>query len=530
MNQTHSPRIAIIGSGPSGLTAAIYTSRASLDTTVFMGMQPGGQLTTTTEIENFPGFVDGIDGGQLMENMQKQAERFGSKMVRDEVRNLEVEYSPIEILFATHNPSKVERLNQYVAVPNIKIITTAELLLKSDHNLTGVNGAELIVDENGADEIENAKLKAVAFYDCFEVASMSLDTGLYFEGVLDSEQPKQSVQGAAGVELHDEPEVKYDKMIKHYTELATKYGGELKGYFVDVYGIWNGKDFDYVRAQRPILLTNKVNQKDVHFPIASLYTVNGIYHHDLDGQQMVGYLQPSMTAVSELLTRYVQNNSKPKFLLELPGETQTFDAVIIASGASAKYIGIPGEEKYVGKGYHSCATCDGFFYRNKEIIMVGGGDSAMEEANFLTKFAKVNLVHRSDKYRASKIMLDRAKSNPKINFIEFKQIVQFIGEEKVEGVVLEDTITKERTEMKIDGVFVAIGHIPNTAFVKEKLPTTDSGYLSKPNVLSKYQNMSKIPGIFVAGDVEDQVYRQAITAAGEGCKAAIDCERWVEEV
>jgi thioredoxin reductase (NADPH) len=522
-------KIAIIGSGPSGLTSAIYTSRANLDTTVFMGLQPGGQLTTTTEIENFPGFVDGIDGGQLMENMQKQAERFGVKMIRDEVRNLQVEYSHVQVLFATHNPSKVERLKQYVTVPNVEIITTAELLLKKDHNLTTVNGSELIVEENGTDEIENAKIKAIAFYNAFNFAAMSLDTGLYFEGVADHEQPKQSVQGKAGVELHDESEVKYDKMIKHYSELATKYGGTLNGYFVDVYGIWNGKTFDYVSAKRPIVMTNKVNQKDIHFPIASLYTVNGIYHHDLNEEQMVDYLQPSMSAVAELLTRFVQNNSKPKFLLELPGETQTFDAVIIASGASAKYIGIPGEEKYVGKGYHSCATCDGFFYRNKEIIIVGGGDSAMEEANFLTKFAKVNLVHRSDKYRASKIMLDRAKANPKINFIEFKQIVAFLGDEKVEGVILEDTITKVRSEMKIDGVFVAIGHIPNTAFVKEKLPTTDSGYLSKPNLMSKFQNMSKIPGIFVAGDVEDQVYRQAITAAGEGCKAAIDCERWIEE-
>jgi thioredoxin reductase (NADPH) len=530
MNETHNPKVAIIGSGPSGLTAAIYASRASLDTTVFMGMQPGGQLTTTTEIENFPGFIDGIDGGQLMENMQKQAERFGAKMIRDEVRNLEVEYPKTQILFATHNPSKVERLKQYVSVPNVEIITTAELLLKHDHDLTNVNGAELVVDENGADEAENAKIKAMAFYKAFQVPSLSLDTGLYFEGVLDSEQPKQSVQGKAGVNLHDEAEVKYEKMIKYYTELATKYGGQLKGYFVDVYGIWNGKDFDYIRAERPILLTNKVNKKDVHFPIASLYTVNGIYHHDLSEEQMVDYLQPSMSAVAELLTQYSQNNSKPKFVLELPGETQTFDSVIIASGASAKYIGIPGEEKFVGKGYHSCATCDGFFYRNKEIIIVGGGDSAMEEANFLTKFAKVNLIHRSDKYRASKIMLDRAQANPKINFIEFKQIVAFLGDEKVEGVVLEDTITKERSEMKIDGVFVAIGHIPNTAFVKAKLPTTDSGYLSKPNLMTKYQNMSKIPGIFVAGDVEDQVYRQAITAAGEGCKAAIDCERWVEEV
>jgi thioredoxin reductase len=518
MSHTTTPKIAIIGSGPSGLTAAIYTSRASLDTTVYMGLQPGGQLTTTTEIENFPGFVDGINGSQLMENMQKQSERFGAKLVRDEVKNLEVEYSPSQVIFATHNPSKVERVKNYINLPGLEITNPTKVLE---------------VPETGDNELQNAGLKAKAYWDEFQIPAFALDTGLYFEGVTEEEQPRQNVQGIAGVLESDDDETRYTKMIDWYSSLAKKYittdKPTLSGYWLDVYVLYDGANYMYKGAKRPIELTPEVHSKDVHFPVASLYKVGDKFYHDLTEEEKTDYMFPSMQALAVVLRDYQANNSIPKFFLEVAGQQQEYDAVVIASGASAKYIGIPGEEKYVGKGYHSCATCDGFFYRNKEIIIVGGGDSAMEEANFLTKFAKVNLVHRSDNYRASKIMLDRARANPKINFIEFKQIVEFIGDEKVTGVILEDTKTKERTEMPIDGVFVAIGHIPNTSFVKEKLETTETGYLSKPLTHPKFQNMSRIPGLFVAGDVEDQIYRQAITAAGEGCKAAIDCERWLEE-
>lgn len=322
-----SHKIAIIGSGPSGLTAAIYASRAELDTTVFTGIQPGGQLTTTTEIENFPGAwssqtKQGMMGPELMELVQKQAEHFGAKMVFDEVRGVEV---------------------------------------------------------------------------------------------------------------------------------------------------------DKTKKTEP-------------------------------------------------------------FKLLLGGKEESFDAVIIASGASAKYLGIPGEEQFVGKGYHSCATCDGFFYRGKTIAVAGGGDSAMEEANFLTKFAdKVYLIHRREEFRASKIMLERAKNNPKIEFILNKKIVEFIGSDQVTGIKLEDTKTGKSSEMSLDGVFVAIGHTPNTGFVKGKLDMNEVGYLvpqsqkSPEDRTSKYLTMSSVEGIFVAGDVEDQIYRQAITAAGQGCKAAIDAEKWLED-
>lgn len=326
MNHNTKPSVAIIGSGPSGLTAAIYTARAELETTIITGLEPGGQLTTTTEIENFPGAWDqntkaGMMGPDLMQLIQKQAEHFGAKSILTEVRGIEID----------------------------------------------------------------------------------------------------------------------DKAEK-------------------------------------------------------------------------------------------------KFTLDLGGKKESFNAVIVASGASAKYLGIPGEEKFIGKGYHSCATCDGFFYRQKTIAVIGGGDSAMEEANFLTKFAdKVYLIHRREEFRASKIMLERAKANPKVEFMLNKAPQDFLGKEEVTGLVLKDTVTGEISNLDLDGVFVAIGHIPNTGFVKGQLSMDETGYLipqaKRPpeERTSQYGTMSEIPGIFIAGDVEDKTYRQAITAAGGGCKAAMDCEKWLAD-
>ncbi|MEI6728739.1 MAG: thioredoxin-disulfide reductase [bacterium] len=322
-------KVAIIGSGPSGLTAAIYTSRAQLDTTIYLGLQPGGQLTTTTEIENFPGAwnpetKEGMMGPDLMSLIQKQAENFGAKSILDQVTSL-------------------------------------------------------IVGKN-------------------------------------------------------------------------------------TYG-------------------------------------------------------------------------KPEFTVKTSASESKFDAVIIASGASARYLGIEGEEKFIGKGYHSCATCDGFFYRGKTVAIVGGGDSSMEEANFLTKFAKkVVIIHRRAEFRASKIMLERAQNNPKIEFLLFKKIVEFNGDKKVESVTLEDTKTGEKSDFPLDGVFVAIGHNPNTEFLGDLLDKDNAGYLIPQSRIpqdlktSKYSMATKVEGVFVAGDVEDKTYRQAITAAGDGCRAAMDTEKWLEEI
>lgn len=303
-------KIAVIGSGPAGCTAAIYASRANLEVDLYLGSQPGGQLTTTTVIENFPGFIEGIQGPELMQNMQKQAERFGAKSILEEVKG--IEFDPT-------------------------------------------------------------------------------------------------------------------------------------------------------------------------------------------------------TAV-------------PHFTLNTGGATHEYDAIIIASGARAKYIGIPGEERFIGNGYHTCATCDGFFYRNKVIAVVGGGDSAMEETNHLTHFgSKVYLIHRREEFRASKIMQDRVLNNPKVEVIYNTAVTDLVGNEFLETLKLKNTVTDQVSELKVDGLFVAIGHTPNTDFVKGKLDMDEVGYLRPIQGM-----MTSVPGIFTCGDVDDTKYRQAISAAGEGCKAAMDCEKWLD--
>ncbi|BBB32355.1 thioredoxin reductase (NADPH) [Thermotomaculum hydrothermale] len=300
--------LIIIGSGPAGYTAGIYARRAMIDTLMIEGMQPGGQLTITTEVENFPGFIS-IQGPELMVKMREHAEKFG-----------------------------------------------------------------LAID---ADHVEEVDLKTHPF--------------------------------------------KVKTML--------------------------GKEF-------------------------------------------------------------------------------TANALIIATGASAKWLGIPGEKEFMGKGVSGCATCDGFFFKDKVVMVVGGGDTAMEDATYLTNHAKkVYVVHRRDKLRASKAMQERALNNPKIEFIWNTVPVEVLGNNAVEGVKLKNVKTGEIFEKKIDGFFVAIGHKPNTEFLKGQLELDESGYIiTKPD--STY---TSVEGVFAAGDVRDKVYRQAITAAGSGCMAAIDAERWLEE-
>ena len=304
--------IAIIGSGPAGFTAALYTARANLKPVLFEGLQPGGQLTITTEVENYPGFEDGIQGPQLMDIMRKQAERFGAKSIFQEV-----------------------------------------------------------------------------------------------------------------------------------TEV----------------------DF----TKRPFIIKTYEN---VH----------------------------------------------------------SADAVIIATGASAKLLGIESEGKYMGFGVSACATCDGFFFKGLKIMVVGGGDTAMEEANYLTKFAsEVLVVHRRHEFRASKIMTERAHKNPKIKFLTNKVVKEVLGKEEngrktMTGVILKDTMDNTTLKYDVDGLFIAIGHKPNTDLFKGILDMDETGYL----IVEPGTTYTKIPGVFAAGDVTDKVYRQAITAAGSGCMAAIDAERWLE--
>lgn len=301
--------VIIVGSGPAGLTAAIYTTRASLKTVVISGLKWGGQLQLTTEVENFPGFPEGIQGPELMTNMRKQAEKFGTEFV-------DADMDP--------------------------------------------------------------------------------------------------------------------------TDFSKMSGGP--------------------------------------------------------------------------------------FTVSANGKTFTAKTLLIATGADAKTLGVPGEGRLTGHGISYCATCDGAFFRGKNIIVVGGGDSAMEEASFLTNFAaSVTIVHRRDEFRASQIMQDRCKNNPKIKFLLNSQIVEVLGETKVQSVKLQDTKTQEITDMPIDGIFVAIGHIPNTK-VFQGIEVTEKGY-----VRSQSGTHTNIEGIFVSGDVEDDRYMQAITAAGFGAQAALDIQMYLAE-
>ncbi len=227
--------------------------------------------------------------------------------------------------------------------------------------------------------------------------------------------------------------------------------------------------------------------------------------------------------ITEKVTR-VDFSSRP-FRVYIRDTEYTANSIIVSTGAQSLMLGLPEEESLIGHGLSTCATCDGFFFRNQEIAVVGGGDSAIEEATFLTKFAsKVYLIVRRDALRASRIMQDRAIANEKIEIVWNSQITALHGETHLTGATLIDTITKESRPLDVTGVFVAIGHRPNTDLFKGILHMEDSGYLiTKPG--SSYTD---IPGVFACGDVQDHTYRQAITAAGSGCMAAIDCERWLE--
>jgi thioredoxin reductase (NADPH) len=215
------------------------------------------------------------------------------------------------------------------------------------------------------------------------------------------------------------------------------------------------------------------------------------------------------------------------FKVTAEDKTYTADTVIIATGASAKWIGLPSEQALIGHGVSSCATCDGFFFRGKEIVVVGGGDTAMEEANFLTRFAsKLTVIHRRDELRASKIMQERAFNNPKISFIWDTAVEEVLGNKEtgVTGLKLKNLKTGEQSEFKTDGLFVAIGHKPNTDIFKDQIELDANGYI----VVNPGGVNTNIPGVFACGDVQDHRYRQAITAAGTGCMAAMDAEKYLE--
>ena len=204
-------------------------------------------------------------------------------------------------------------------------------------------------------------------------------------------------------------------------------------------------------------------------------------------------------------------------------------AVIISTGATANLLGLESETRLMGRGVSACATCDGFFFKGKVVCVIGGGDSAMEEGTFLTKFAeKVYIIHRRDEFRASKIMVDKAEKNPKVEFVLNAVPEEMLGEERVTGIRVKDTKTGKKRDIDLDGIFVAIGHTPSTKLFKGQVDTDKKGYIVTSQDKNK-MTYTNIPGVFACGDVQDSSYRQAITAAGSGCQAALDCERYLEE-
>ncbi len=233
-------------------------------------------------------------------------------------------------------------------------------------------------------------------------------------------------------------------------------------------------------------------------------------------------------------TRFIQKNAtavdfKPKTLkVMIENEVVEAESVIVSTGAATKWLGLESEARLLGKGVSSCATCDGAFFKGARLVVVGGGDSAMEEANFLTKFAsEVTIIHRRDTLRASKIMQERALNNPKIKFIWNTDILEVLGADGVTGVKVKDVKTGKDRVVECEGFFVAIGHEPNTTFLKGQLPLDEKGYIVLPK---RPTTATEVPGVFACGDVQDTIYRQAITAAASGCQSAIDAERYLESL
>lgn len=253
------------------------------------------------------------------------------------------------------------------------------------------------------------------------------------------------------------------------------------------------------------------------------------FEHGVTGPDLIAVMR---NQAKRFETRFITKNvtkvdfSQKPFKVWIRDQEYQAKTVIISTGAKAKLLGLPSEKQYMSRGVSACATCDGAFFRNVNVGVVGGGDTAMEEANFLTRFAsKVYIFHRRDSFRASKIMIDRSMKNPKIEVVWNSEVIEVLGDgKKMNAVILNDTKTNMKRQMNLDGLFIAIGHQPNTELFKGMLDMDEVGYLkTKPG--TSYTN---IEGVFAGGDVQDSVYRQAVTAAGTGCMAAIDAERWLE--
>ncbi len=253
------------------------------------------------------------------------------------------------------------------------------------------------------------------------------------------------------------------------------------------------------------------------------------YPEGVTGPEMMMHIRSQSERFGcEVVDKNVESvdlSSKP-YKVSVEGEVFKANALIVCTGAESIWLGVEGEEEQKGRGISTCATCDGAFFKDQEVLVVGGGDSAMEEASFLTRFAsKVTIIHRRDVFRASNIMLERAIKNPKIDIKKWRKVTSWLSDENgLTGAILEDTRNGEKEEINVTGAFIAIGHKPITSFLKNQVETDEEGY-----ILHKENTMTNVDGVFAAGDVVDTRYKQAITAAGMGCQAAIDCEKWLEE-
>ena len=401
--------VIVVGSGPAGYTAAIYTARAQLKPLVFEGTTFGGALMTTTEVENYPGFRSGITGPELMDEMREQALRFGADLRMDDVEAVSLD-GPVK---------------EVVTSDGEKHLARAVIL--------AMGAAARYLGVPGEQELLGRGVSACATCD-----------GFFFK-----DQDIAVIGGG-------------DSAMEEATFLT--------------------------RFARSVTLVHRREE----------------------------------FRASRIMLERARDNDKITFLtntavIAVEGETSV-------TGLRVRDLVTGEESKLLGHGLSTCATCDGFFFRDHDIAVVGGGDSAVEEALFLTKFAKtVTLVHRRDELRASKIMQERAFANEKIRFAWNSTVVGITGEQTVESITLEDTVTGERRDLPVTGVFVAIGHKPNTDLFKGQLQLAENGYLVTHN-----GSHTDVEGVFACGDVQDDIYRQAITAAGSGCMAAIDTERWLE--
>lgn len=253
------------------------------------------------------------------------------------------------------------------------------------------------------------------------------------------------------------------------------------------------------------------------------------FEHGIQGPDLMAVMRKQAARFETEIISFMVDSLKQidgGFEVTAAGKTYQSKTVILSTGATARRLGLENEKRLYGQGVSACATCDGFFFKGKNVIVVGGGDSAMEESSFLTRFAsKVYLVHRRGEFRASKIMQERVRSNPKIEIILNTEVADILGKDKVEGVVLKDAVSGETREMPVDGVFAAIGHEPNIALVKGMVDLDEKNYIKTVPGSSK----TNIPGLFACGDVQDSHYRQAVTAAGSGCMAALDAEKYLAE-